>query len=213
MKKKILLVLLILVVMFLSYKIYIKISFNNLVNNTINYNDKINYSTDITTSIKGKDYLKINYQIIKTSNKKKIILSNYINDNLENQIEKYIINDKAYIYNNDKFEEIKNNEEKINVNYKKLKQSKVKLLTNNSYMIKMKASDAYNMVDIKDVMKEKDLNKNIIVTVKKDENNNFIKEISYTIDNLNNNKDNPLKYKVEIINTDINNSNNIKLPF
>ena len=181
------------------------------MNNTINYKDKINYSTYIETSLKGQNTLKINYEIIKTSNIKKIILSNYTNNKIENKIEKYIVNNKVYVNDNGKYKELKDNEEKININYSYLKKSKVKKLNNNTYKIKMKAYDAYNMIYTKDVMNKKDLDKNIIVIIKKE--NNFINEISYTINNLNNNKNNPLKYKIKISNTNINNHDKLELPF
>ena len=78
----------------------------------------------------------------------------------------------------------------------------------------MKAYDAYNLIYKKDVMKKNDLNFNIIVTVKKDNKTNFIKEISYKIDNINKNKEiKPISYKLKIVNTKINNNDKIDLPF
>ena len=64
-------------------------------------------------------------------------------------------------------------------------------------------------------MKKKDLDYNILVYVKVDKKNKFIKEISYTIDNLNNSNDEnqKIKYQVRIVNSDINNHNELKLPF
>lgn len=213
MKKRLILVLLILIFLICIYFIYINVSFNNLIDNTINYKDKINYSTNVNTILKGQDTLEISYEIIKTTNAKKILLSNYKNKKVENKIEKYIVNNKVYVNDNGEYKELKDNEEKININYKLLKKSKVKLLSNNTYKIKMKANDAYNIIYKKKIMNKKELNKSIMVIVKKDKKNNFIKEISYKIDNLNNNDDNPLIYKIKIINSSINNYNSLQLPF
>ena len=212
MKKKLFIMVLIIILMIIIYYIYINISFNKLVNNTIYYENKINYNTNITLNINDKyNSSKIKYEIIKSNNIKKILLSNYKDNKLENKIEKYIVNKDVYIYDNGKY--IKKNEqnEEFIINYNYLKKAKIKSYNNNEYKIKIKALDAYNMIYNKKIMNEKNLNKYIYIKVIKDNKNDFIKEISYNIDNLNNDKNNPLKYKVNIKNENINNHDNIKL--
>ena len=220
MKKKVFIILFILVFTVFLYFIIGKITFNDYLDNTINYENKINYSTNINMSIKSKiTSSKINYDIIKTSNVKKIILSNYVDNKLDNKIQKYIVNEKnkqvTYVYNGKTYDKQEKNEEKININYNLLEKSKLKSFTFNTFKIKMKAYDAYNLVYKKEVMKKKDLDYNILVYVKVDKKNKFIKEISYTINNLNKTKDETtkIKYNVKIVNSDINNHNELKLPF
>lgn len=220
MKKKVFIILFILIFIIFLYFIIGKITFNDYLDNTINYENKINYSTNINMSIKSKiTSSKINYDIIKTSNVKKIILSNYVDNKLDNKIQKYIVKEKSkqvtYVYNGKTYDKQEKNEEKININYNLLKKSKLKSFTFNTFKIKMKAYDAYNLVYKKEVMKKKDLDYNILVYVKVDKKNKFIKEISYTTDNLNKTKDEntKIKYNVKIVNSDINNHNELKLPF
>jgi len=78
----------------------------------------------------------------------------------------------------------------------------------------MKASDAYNLTYASNVMNKKKLKSNVKVTIITNKDN-FIKEISYNIDNMNKtkNKDDKINYKVKIVNRDINNQDTIKLPF
>ena len=212
MKKKLFIMVLIVILMIIIYYIYINISFNKLVNNTVYYENKINYNTNITLNMNDKyNSSKIKYEIIKSNNIKKILLSNYKDNKLENKIEKYIVNKDVYINDNGKY--IKKNEqnEEFIINYNYLKKAKIKSYNNNEYKIKIKALDAYNMIYNKKIMNEKNLNKYIYIKVIKDNKNDFIKEISYNIDNLNNDKNNPLKYKVNIKNENINNHDNIKL--
>lgn len=213
MKKKIFIIVILVICIILSYFIYVKISFKNLVNNTIEYKDKINYSSSITTTLKGVSTLKIEYEIIKTSNAKKILISDYRDGKLENKIEKYIVNNKVYALNNGKYEVLKKNNDKVNINYKLLKKGKVISRKKNTYKIKIKSYDAYNLIYEEEIMTKKNLNSNIVVTIIKDDKNDFIKEITYEIDDLSKDIKNPLKYKIKIINTDINNHNEIKLPF
>ena len=220
MKKKLLIITIILIFIIFLYLIIGKISFNNYLNSTINYEKKINYSTNINMSIKTKiTNSKINYDIIKSSNIKKIILENYVDNKIDNKIQKYIVKEKnkesTYVYNGKTYDKQEKNEEIININYTLLKKSKIKSYNLNTYKIKMKAYDAYNLVYKKQTMKKNNLNYDILVYVKMDKNNKFIKEISYTINNLNNSNDEnqKIKYQVKIVNSDINNHNELKLPF
>ena len=220
MKKKLLIITIILIFIIFLYLIIGKISFNNYLNSTINYEKKINYSTNINMSIKTKiTNSKINYDIIKSSNIKKIILENYVDNKIDNKIQKYIVKEKnkesTYVYNGKTYDKQEKNEEIININYTLLKKSKIKSYNLNTYKIKMKAYDAYNLVYKKQAMKKNNLNYDILVYVKMDKNNKFIKEISYTINNLNNSNDEnqKIKYQVKIVNSDINNHNELKLPF
>lgn len=212
MKKRIMYIIIGVLLIFLCVIIIKKISLNSSINNTIKYKDKINYSTNIQLTIVDKNNSsKINYDIIRSSNAKKIVFSNYINDDLKNEISRYVINKKGktktYTYNGKTYDEIKNKKEEFNINYNLLKKGKLKSFKKNEYVIKMKSYNAYNLIYDKQIMTKKDLKSKVKVTIKVDDKTNFIKEISYNI------KEKDLNYKVVIKNTDINNQKEIKLPF
>ena len=215
MKKKILLIVIIMLIVFLVYCIYINISFNQLVDNVINYKDKINYSTNIKLNIKTKkSSSNMEYDMTKSGSIKKIILIHKVDNELKYRIirykEKKNNEEVTYIYNDKSYEIAKNNKEIFDIRYEMLKNGKIIKVNKNKYIIKMKSYDAYNMIYPKNVVNQKATNKNIYVTILKDENNNFIKEIYYEIDDMGNNS---MTYTVNIKNREINNQNKIELPF
>ena len=75
------------------------------------------------------------------------------------------------------------------------------------------ASVTYNLIYEKNIMSEKDLPGNVDVKIYVDKSKSFVYKINYVIDNLSNDKANNIKYYVEITNYDINNNNEINLPF
>jgi len=217
-KKKVLFGIILLLLLFILYLIYIKISFNNCVNNTIKYDKKINYSTNIILKINnGYSNSKIDYDRVKSYNITKISISRYLDNKLGSTVNRYIVNKggkiTSYVYNGNKYIKEKPTKD-FDLNYKLLKKSKVISYTKNKYIIKMKASDAYNLTYASNVMNKKKLKSNVKVTIITNKDN-FIKEISYNIDNMNKtkNKDDKINYKVKIVNRDINNQDTIKLPF
>ena len=214
MKKKLIIVLLFIIIIII-YFVYSKNTFNSLIDNTITYDNKINYNTNISLKIKSNiTSSKINYDIVKSSNIKKIILTNYKDNKKENSILKYVVNNNIYAFNGKTYELQNTKNEDFVIKYKYLKNSKIKYYYNNTYVISMKIKDAYNLIYDEDIMKE---NKNdyIDVLVTRDKKNNFIKKISYKINNINKskNKNDTLKYEVKITNSNINNHDTLKLPF
>ena len=220
--KKVLLTVLLLIFVVIMFLIYRKYTLLKNIDYTIEYKDKINYSTNIILNINDlNNSSKIDYSVIKSSNIKQITLSNYNNDKLENKIYKYIVKkgnkEYTYLYNGETYEKVKNISDDFYVNYELLRKKikHIKSQSKNEYIVTMKAYDAYNLIYNKSVMSSKDINDTIDVKIVMDEENKFIKEISYEIDNLNNsdNTNKSLKYKVKIINQDINNHKTISLPF
>ena len=216
MKKKIIIIVVVTIILIVFlYNIINKLKINNVINNTIKYEDKINYSTNIILSIKTKETSsKIDYDKIKSSNIEKITISNYLDQKLENRMIEYVVKENnkktIYKYNGDTYEKTKNIIEDFKIDYEKLKHGKTKKLSKQKYVIKMKSYDAYNMLYSRKILSDKDTNKTIDVNIVVDIKNDFIKEISYEIDDIN---DNSIKYKVKLENRDINNHNKITLPF
>ncbi len=219
--KKIIYILIIVLCFILSYFIYRRLSFNNLINDVIDHDTKINYDTMIQLTLDNQSYSsKIELDIRKADNIKKITINNYRNNKLESNIYEYWIKENkkyiTYVYNGIEFEKRKS-VNMINIDYKKLKDCilKIKSKRKNTYIVSMKAYDAYNIIYGSEVLSKKDLNKKIDVKIVKDDNKNFIKEISYKIDNLNNSSvdDKKTNYSVKIKNINIDNTNKIKLPF
>ena len=218
MKKKLLITLFLIIIIILFYFIYINILFKNTLNTTIEYENKINYSTIINLEMNNKyKKSKMIYDVKKSSNIKKININYYTDDKLINNIDEYIItnNNKqtTYINNKNKYEKQDNSNEFF-VDYKLLKKSIVLNKNNKSYLLILKAYDAYNIIYNKKVIDKDKLNYYIMVNVKYNKDN-FINKISYNIDNINksDNKKESLKYKVVIDIKDINNHNKINLPF
>lgn len=212
MKKKIMYFLAGFLLFFLLVLIIKKISLNSSINNTNKYKDNINYSTNIQLTIIDKNSSsKINYDIFRNLNVRKIIISNYVNDKLKNEISRYMVNKNGktitYTFNGKSYDKIQNKKEDFIVNYNLLKKGKIKSFKKNEYVIKMKSYNAYNLIYDKKIMTNKDLKSKTDVKIKIDNKTNFIKEISYNI------KEKNLDYKVTIKNTDINNQKEIKLPF
>lgn len=220
MKKysKLIILLIFVVVMIIIIFSYRKISFYNVVDNTVKLKDKINYTTNIELITQNKDVsMKINYEMIKSSNGKKISIDNYVNDEVQNNLLKYIVDKKTYVYDNGKYEEKETTNDDFNVNYKNLKDKLVSLKSKseNKYVIKMNKYDAYNLIYDKEVLTKDKVKGTVDITILVNKKNNFIEEISYVIDDLDiygNNHD-LSKYSVKITNTDINNKNKIDLPF
>lgn len=222
MKKKITLILVIIILIFVIYFAYTYLVFKSYINNTIKYKDKINYSTNIQL---GMNYYnsssKIEYDVIKSSNIKKVQIDYYTDNELTSNIYKYIVskddNDEVYVYDGKSYNKKSNDSEDFNINYNMIKNKakQIRKVSKGEYVFKMNAYDAYNMIYSKEILTKEDINKVIDIRLIIDEKNNFVKEISYEIKNLNNSKDSKisLDYDVKIINRDINNQNNIKLPF
>lgn len=220
MKKKIIIISLILLVisilLIVSYKVINKVKLNGYIDKTIEYKDKINYSTNINLKIRTKESSsEVDYDIVKSYDLEKIVLSNKVDNKLKYRIIKYVEtkNNKktTYVYDGEQYEKDKKSKEIFNVRYEELKGRKVKKISKNKYEIRMKSYDAYNMIYPKDVVKEEATNKDIDVTIVIEEKTNFIKEIYYEIDDMGNN--NSMTYIVRIENRDINNHNKINLPF
>ena len=232
MKKyiKLILFMLLIIIIFLTiFFISRKIILNTYLNKTDENSKKINYSTNINLNIKdSNNNSKMEYEVVRSSYIKKITLFNYSNDVIVNDIKKYIVEKGSkkgsYIYDGKKYKKSDNIEEEFLIDYKELKDKikfikKVDNVTINNkkykkYIVKMKSYDAYNLIYKDEILKKDDSNKNIEVEIYIDKSNNFIYKIKYEINNLNNSDDsNSLDYNVEIVNKDINNNNEIKLPF
>ena len=223
--KLILFPLFIIIIFFISRKI----TLNNYLDKTDEISKKINYSTNINLNIKdSNNNSKIEYEVVRSSNVKKITLFNYSNDKIVNDIKKYIVEKGSkkgsYIYDGKKYKKSDNIEEEFLIDYKEIK-DKIKsikkvdnVIINNKkykkYIVKMKSYDAYNLIYKDEILKKDDSNKDIEVEIYIDKSNNFIYKIKYEINDLNNSDDsNSLDYNVEIVNKDINNTSDIKLPF
>ena len=197
--------------------IYRKNSFYAVVDNTIKNKDKLNYVTNIElTSTYSSGNMKIEYESIKYSSIRKITINNYINDELQNNLLKYVQDNKTYVYDDGKYEEKDDLKDDFNIKYKYLKDKllSIKSKSGNKFIIKMNKVDAYNLIYDKDILTEDKTNGTTNVTIIVNDKYNFIEEISYEIDDLDiyNNKDNLSKYKVKITNKNINEVDEIKLP-
>lgn len=230
MKKYIKIILIILGISLIFILVFLlnrKISLNSYLNKTIEYSKKINYTTNITLNVNDSyNNSKINYEVIHSSYIDKIMIENYTNNKLTSNILKYIVKEGSkkgsYVYDDGQYEKSDNITKEFYVDYGKLKQSikSIKkseeiVINDNSYkkyIVKMKSYDAYNLIYEKDILTKKDSNKYIDVYIYIDKTNNFVYKMEYAISNLNN-SDSSLDYNVEIINKDINNTNDIKLPF
>lgn len=220
MKKyiKYLVVIVLLILFLIFYLIFKKNDLNRSIDNTINLKDKINYSTSITLEINDSyTSSKIQYDSIKSGNIKKINIINYIDSKNQNNIIKYEVGNTTYVYNGKDYDVQKSSNDDFNINYELLKEKilKIESVKDNEYIVKMKACDAYNILYSNEVMSNDDIDAIIYLKIVVDKDTNFIKKISYEIDNLNNSeyKNNMVSYKVDIENNDINNHDEIKLPF
>ena len=219
MKKylKFLILLIFVIVMVIVIFIYRKVSFSNVMNNTIKLKDKINYTTNIKLTTKNKNVsMEIDYEMVKSSNIKMITIDNYLNNKTQNNLLKYVVDKKTYVYEDGKYVERKDETDDFNVNYKYLKERLVSLKSKsgNKYVIKMNKYDAYNLIYNKEILTKDKINGTVDITILVDEKNNFIKEISYKIDDLDMYGDSQLStYTVKITNTNINTKEKLELPF
>ena len=219
MKKylKFLILLIFVIVMIIVIFIYRKVSFCNVMDNTIKLKDKINYTTNIKLTTKNKNVsMEIDYEMVKSSNIKMITIDNYLNDKTQNNLLKYVVDKKTYVYEDGKYVEKKDGTDDFDVNYKYLKERLVSLKSKsgNKYVIKMNKYDAYNLIYNKEILTKDKINGTVDITILVDEKNNFIKEISYKIDDLDMYGDSQLStYTVKITNTNINTKEKLELPF
>ena len=157
---------------------------------------------------------KVDYDIVRSGNINKLTISNYEDNKLQNSLLKYVVKKggkkTTYVYNGDTYDKVSGYSEDFNVNYEELKKGKIKKVSKNKYIITKKSYDAYNMLYNKEVISKEDTDSTIEVTVVIDSKNDFVKEISYEIDDMDNGN---MKYKLKLENRDINNHNSIKLPF
>lgn len=227
--KKVLFILLIIIIFLTIFFISRKIMLNNYLNKTDENSKKINYSTNIILDMKdSNNNSKIKYEIVRSSYINKITLFNYSNDKVISDINKYIVEKGSkkgsYVYDGKKYKKSDDIDEDFYIDYNALKE-KIKsikkvdnVIINNKkykkYIVKMNSYDAYNLIYKKEMLKKEDSNKNVEVEIYIDKSNDFVYKIKYEINDLNNSNDsNSLNYNVEIINKDINNTSDIKLPF
>lgn len=231
MKKKIKIVIVLIVILFIFLGIFFigkKVSLTNYLDNTNKYSNKINYSSSYILNIESEtSKSKIEYSIARTNNIKNIIVNKYDDEELTSSINKYIItkNNKTECFSKDgdEYKISCSNKEDFRIDYNKLKNNIIKIkkadsevindISYKKYTVLMKKSDAYNLIYEKSIMTEKDLPGNVEVKIYVDKTQSFVYKINYFIDNLSNNISNNIKYDVEIINYDINNNNEINLPF
>ena len=83
------------------------------------------------------------------------------------------------------------------------------------YSVKMKVYDIYNIIYKENILTSKDNNNSSTLYIYIDKDLGLVYKIDSTIDNLNNTSydANKLEYKIEIINTKLNNNKAINLPF
>ena len=108
MKKylKFLILLVFVIVMIIVIFIYRKISFSNVMDNTIKLKDKINYTTNIKLTTKNKNVsMEIDYEMVKSSNIKMVTIDNYLNNKTQNNLLKYVVDKKTYVYEDGKYVE------------------------------------------------------------------------------------------------------------
>ena len=222
MKNKIYILLLIFILIFISIKSLIRLNLKDYINNNIKY-DNINIITNINLSISSKtEKSNITYRYQKSNNVYKINYDQYKDDKHSLNIEKYYIKNKdiyEYTYVNDKWnkKKVKSIEKIFNINYEKLKKSiktaSYKGIVDNKYKkytAKIKVYNAYNFIYNKNILTSNDNNKYINMDIYIDKTNNFVYKIQCNIPDLGENITN---YKLEIINTKINNNDTITLPF
>lgn len=231
MKEKVKIIIVFSVLLFIFLGIFFlgkKFSLNNYLNKTDKYSNEINYSTGIDLNIKSMDETsRLEYSIRRANNIKEITINKYNNEELTSNISKYLVTENGksscYMGNSENNSISCTAKEDFKIDYKSIKDKIIKIVSSDTitiddvnykkYIVSMKKSDAYNLIYDDNIIEEKDLKGNINVEILIDKSNKFVYKIKYTINNLNNNKNNKIKYKVEIINYDINNNDEIVLPF
>lgn len=235
-KKKIIIISIVLVltitVIFFLINIFKKVSFNNYIENTTKYFKEINYNTNINLSINSStSKSELQYSLDKTKSVVHEEYYQYVDDKLQNHINNYYVTKssgiKLYTEVNGTYkgENIQNINTIFDINYSDLKNkvSNVKYLGKENidnkkylkYSVKMKAYDIYNIIYKENILTSKDNNNSSTLYIYIDKDLGLVYKIDSTIDNLNNTSydANKLEYKIEIINTKLNNNKAINLPF
>ena len=235
-KKKIIIISIVLVltitVIFFLINIFRKVSFNNYIENTTKYFKEINYNTNINLSINSStSKSELQYSLDKTKSVVHEEYYQYVDDKLQNHINNYYVTKssgiKLYTEVNGTYkgENIQNINTIFDINYSDLKNkvSNVKYLGKENidnkkylkYSVKMKAYDIYNIIYKENILTSKDNNNSSTLYIYIDKDLGLVYKIDSTIDNLNNTSydANKLEYKIEIINTKLNNNKAINLPF
>lgn len=235
-KKKIIIISIVLVltitVIFFLINIFKKVSFNNYIENTTKYFKEINYNTNINLSINSStSKSELQYSLDKTKSVVHEEYYQYVDDKLQNHINNYYITKssgiKLYTEVNGTYngENIQNINTIFDINYSDLKNkvSNVKYLGKENidnkkylkYSVKMKVYDIYNIIYKENILTSKDNNNSSTLYIYIDKDLGLVYKIDSTIDNLNNTSydANKLEYKIEIINTKLNNNKAINLPF
>lgn len=235
-KKKIIIISIVLVltitVIFFLINIFKKVSFNNYIENTTKYFKEINYNTNINLYINSSNSKsELQYSLDKTKSVVHEEYYQYVDDKLQNHINNYYVTKssgiKLYTEANGAYKG--ENIQKINtifdINYSDLKNkvSNVKYLGEENidnkkylkYSVKMKVYDIYNIIYKENILTSKDNNNSSTLYIYIDKDLGLVYKIDSTIDNLNNTSydANKLEYKIEIINTKLNNNKAINLPF
>ena len=235
-KKKIIIISIVLVltitVIFFLINIFKKVSFNNYIENTTKYFKEINYNTNINLSINSStSKSELQYSLDKTKSVVHEEYYQYVDYKLQNHINNYYITKssgiKLYTEVNGTYngENIQNINTIFDINYSDLKNkvSNVKYLGKENidnkkylkYSVKMKVYDIYNIIYKENILTSKDNNNSSTLYIYIDKDLGLVYKIDSTIDNLNNTSydANKLEYKIEIINTKLNNNKAINLPF
>ena len=235
-KKKIIIISIVLVltitVIFFLINIFKKVSFNNYIENTTKYFKEINYNTNINLSINSStSKSELQYSLDKTKSVVHEEYYQYVDDKLQNHINNYYVTKssgiKLYTEVNGTYkgENIQNINTIFDINYSDLKNkvSNVKYLGKENiddkkylkYSVKMKVYDIYNIIYKENILTSKDNNNSSTLYIYIDKDLGLVYKIDSTIDNLNNTSydANKLEYKIEIINTKLNNNKAINLPF
>lgn len=235
-KKKIIIISIVLVltitVIFFLINIFKKVSFNNYIENTTKYFKEINYNTNINLSINSStSKSELQYSLDKTKSVVHEEYYQYVDDKLQNHINNYYVTKssgiKLYTEANGTYkgENIQNINTIFDINYSDLKNkvSNVKYLGKENidnkkylkYSVKMKVYDIYNIIYKENILTSKDNNNSSTLYIYIDKDLGLVYKIDSTIDNLNNTSydANKLEYKIEIINTKLNNNKAINLPF
>lgn len=235
-KKKIIIISIVLVltitVIFFLINIFRKVSFNNYIENTTKYFKEINYNTNINLSINSSNSKsELQYSLDKTKSVVHEEYYQYVDDKLQNYINNYYVTKSSGIklyteangtYNGENIQKI-NTIFDINYSDLKNKASNVKYLGKENidnkkylkYSVKMKVYDIYNIIYKENILTSKDNNNSSTLYIYIDKDLGLVYKIDSTIDNLNNTSydANKLEYKIEIINTKLNNNKAINLPF
>lgn len=235
-KKKIIIISIVLVltitVIFFLINIFKKVSFNNYIENTTKYFKEINYNTNINLSINSStSKSELQYSLDKTKSVVHEEYYQYVDDKLQNHINNYYVTKssgiKLYTEVNGTYkgENMQNINTIFDINYSDLKNkvSNVKYLGKENidnkkylkYSVKMKVYDIYNIIYKENILTSKDNNNSSTLYIYIDKDLGLVYKIDSTIDNLNNTSydANKLEYKIEIINTKLNNNKAINLPF